>query len=135
MAETGKYRIHKLWIKGPKQGSSEVILDNLPGFPDGISRRSDGSGNFWVAIISPRKKFVDFVHPFPWLKWVGLKLRPILPLKPEKGGYVIEMTGDGEVVRTLQSTSVNGISAATEREGKLYLAHLQASQVDVKELV
>src|SRR6185295_11226442 len=35
--ETGLYRVLKVWLTGPKQGQREVFIDNLPGFPDGIS--------------------------------------------------------------------------------------------------
>ena len=41
------YRIQKYWLKGPKAGTSEIIMDNLPGFPDNIS--SNGKGIYWVA--------------------------------------------------------------------------------------
>ena len=53
VVETGKYRVHRVWlnqgpakvvsadspagIAGPKYGTSEIFIDNLPGFPDGIS--------------------------------------------------------------------------------------------------
>src|ERR1051325_755241 len=37
VVETGKYRIHRYWLNGPKQGQSEIFIKNLPGFPDGIS--------------------------------------------------------------------------------------------------
>ena len=45
--ETGKYRILKYFLKGPKMGKTEVLIDNLPGFPDGIS--NNGEDIFWLA--------------------------------------------------------------------------------------
>src|SRR5688500_13388611 len=36
VAETGKYRVRRVWLTGPKQGQADVFIDNLPGFPDGI---------------------------------------------------------------------------------------------------
>jgi len=30
----------------------EVILDNLPGFPDNINNAEDGT--FWIGLVSPR---------------------------------------------------------------------------------
>ena len=34
--ETFRYRITRYWLTGVRAGSSEVFIDNLPGFPDGI---------------------------------------------------------------------------------------------------
>ena len=35
--ETWRYRVIRYWLKGDKAGSHDVFIDNLPGFPDGIS--------------------------------------------------------------------------------------------------
>lgn len=35
--ETGMYRVLRFWLSGPKAGQSDIFIDNLPGFPDGIS--------------------------------------------------------------------------------------------------
>lgn len=35
--ETYRYRIVRYWLKGPKVGTHETFIDNLPGFPDNIS--------------------------------------------------------------------------------------------------
>ena len=49
-------------------GSLEVFLDNLPGFPDGVSRASDG--NFWVAINSaPIPKAFNVLMTSRILRW------------------------------------------------------------------
>ena len=50
-------------------GSLEILLDNLPGFPDGVSRASDG--NFWVAINSaPVPKVVGVAMGSRVLRWI-----------------------------------------------------------------
>ena len=46
--ETGTYRVQKYWLTGEKAGTAEVIIDNLPGFPDNIVRGRDG--RFWVGL-------------------------------------------------------------------------------------
>ena len=49
-------------------GSLEVFLDNLPGFPDGVSKASDG--NFWVAINSaPIPKAFNVLVTSKILRW------------------------------------------------------------------
>ena len=50
--ETSEYRIHKYWLQGDKAGTSEVIVKNLPGFPDNIV--TGQNGRFWFGLVSPR---------------------------------------------------------------------------------
>ncbi len=45
--ETSRYRVLRYWLTDKRV---EVLIDNLSGFPDGIS--SDGDGVYWVAIAS-----------------------------------------------------------------------------------
>ena len=59
VAETGLYRVVRVWLSGSKQGQHEVFIDNLPGFPDGIS--SNGKDKFWLAIVTPRDSVLDNV--------------------------------------------------------------------------
>ncbi|MEM6730391.1 MAG: SMP-30/gluconolactonase/LRE family protein, partial [Myxococcota bacterium] len=35
--ETSRYRVQKFWLRGPRTGERQVLIENLPGFPDGIS--------------------------------------------------------------------------------------------------
>jgi predicted ester cyclase len=48
--ESSAFRVTRYWLTGPKQGESDVFIENLPGQPDGIS--SDGEGMFWLAVVS-----------------------------------------------------------------------------------
>lgn len=38
----------KYYIEGPKAGSVEMFVENLPGIPDNI--RYDGHGLYWIAL-------------------------------------------------------------------------------------
>eukprot|EP00775_Hariotina_reticulata_P007690 gene7690-7890_t len=51
LAETDRIRVVKYWIKGPKAGIVEPLLENLPGVPDGVSTAPDGQ--FWVGLVNP----------------------------------------------------------------------------------
>ncbi|HJT67095.1 MAG TPA: SMP-30/gluconolactonase/LRE family protein [Pyrinomonadaceae bacterium] len=53
--ETGMYRVQRYWLTGPKQGQADVFIDNLPGFPDGISsnreyKSSEAKDNSSVSV-------------------------------------------------------------------------------------
>ena len=66
VCETARYRLHRVWLRGPKQGQSEIFIDNLPGFPDGVS--SNGKDKFWLAVVAPRDATLDKLLPHPFLR-------------------------------------------------------------------
>ena len=123
--ETYRYRTRRYWLSGPRAGSDEVYLDNLPGFPDGVS--SNDRGTFWLALFTVRNATMDRLHPYVWIKRQMSKLpRAILP-KPRRYGFVLEVAEDGTVLRTLQDPTgerVPQITSAEEAGGYLYLGNL-----------
>ncbi len=125
VVETARYCIHRAWLSGPRAGESEIFIDNLPGFPDGVS--CNGVDRFWVAIVSPRSPVMDFAHPRPWLKRAMLRLpRSLLPA-PKHDGHVIGLDLDGRIVTTLRDPTGQRFSLITsveEHEGMLYLGSL-----------
>ena len=100
VAETGNYRIHRYWLQGPKAGQSEVIIDNLPGFPDNINNGLNG--RFWVGLVAPRKKILDDFSASPFVRKMMLRVPVFLQPKAELSSHVIAITGDGEVLMNLQ---------------------------------
>lgn len=40
-------------------GQTEVMIDSLPGFPDGVSLAEDG--NFWITLVAPNQPFVKLL--------------------------------------------------------------------------
>ena len=97
--ETGGYRITRYWIRGPKAGTSDIFIDNLPGFPDGIA--ADRKGTFWVALYTVRNRALDLVHPFPTIKAIMPLLPPSLSPKPRPYGLVIALDEGGRIVESL----------------------------------
>ena len=125
VAETGRYRLWKLWLRGDRRNLKEVIIENLPGFPDNL--QLSPRGTLWVALYSSRKRLLDMIHPYPWFKDATASLPPSLRPKPSKWGFVVELTTDGVPVRSLQDPDgdkVPLISAAKERDGYLWLGNL-----------
>jgi len=123
--ETSRYRVRKLWIAGPKAGTDEVLVHNLPGFPDGISTGSNGV--FWIAIASPRNPLLDGAADKPWLRSLMLRLPVFLQPAPERTARAIGIDADGRVVHDLFDPNGEGISLVTsvqERAGHLYLGSL-----------
>lgn len=128
--ETYKYRIWRYWLAGPRAGTSDVFIDNLPGFPDNIS--SNGSGRFYVAFFSMRNPGIDLIHPFPIIKMLLGKIPKVLWARPERYGFVAALDEKGRITGTLQDPSgkhLYGLTSALEHKGFLYLGSLQSDRI------
>ncbi|HRI59667.1 MAG TPA: SMP-30/gluconolactonase/LRE family protein [Saprospiraceae bacterium] len=122
MVETTKYRVLRYWLKGEKAGQSEVFIDNLPGFPNGISIREDGS--FWLGFTTKRSDALDEIHPKPGMKKFVYALPNWLQPKQEKFGMIMNISTDGEILQTLYDTTGNFVPEAgtvKEKDGYLYI--------------
>ena len=99
--ETGEYRVLRYWLKGPKAGTHEVFIDNLPGFPDNIT--FNNRDRFWLAIFAPRDKMLDNLLPGnAYLRTVISKLPAFLQPRPRRHAFVLGLDLSGKVVANLQ---------------------------------
>jgi sugar lactone lactonase YvrE len=119
-AETGAYRISRYWLEGERAGTTEIFAENLPGFPDNISRTEDG--RIWVPLSSPRHPLADLLAPYPFWRKVAARLPEWAQPKESRYGLVVELGPDGRPLRSLHdpSGSVAFVSSAMERDGVLY---------------
>lgn len=125
VAETGKYRIRRFWLKDPKQGMDDTFIDNLPGFPDGIS--SNGADKFWLALVTPRQSLFDKLLPRPFLRKVVFRLPKFIQPAPERYSFVIALDSQGRVVENLQNGAADcyaQIANVVERDNKLYFGSI-----------
>jgi sugar lactone lactonase YvrE len=130
VVETAAYRIHRVWLNGAKQGQSDIFIDNLPGFPDGIS--SNGKDKFWLALVTPRDSGLDKLLPHPFLRKVVARLPKFLQPAPKRYSFVISLDANGRVVENLQNGSPDcyaEIANAVERNGTLYFGSIGESTV------
>ena len=141
VAETGTYRVLKIdrgsnaidagkalreWSAGVA-----VLLDNLPGFPDNLTRGADG--RFWTGFTKPRSDAIDGMSDKPWLRSLTLRLPRTLWPVPAAYGHVIAFDEQGHVLLDLQDPSgqLPETSGATEHEGVLYVQSLHADAFGV----
>jgi sugar lactone lactonase YvrE len=149
VAETGKYRVLRVWLSGPNAaqgatsgsgqshiptsgqseaanyGQSEVFIDNLPGFPDGIS--SNGRDKFWLALVTPRQAVFDRLLPHPFLRKVVYRLPKSLQPAPQRYSFVLALDPQGRVIENLQNPSSDcyaQIANVIEHNGSLYFGSI-----------
>lgn len=128
--ETYRYRITRYWLKGPKAGTRDIFIDNLPGFPDNIS--SDRQGTFWLALFTVRNDIVDRLHPYPFLKRQLTKLPKSLWPKPEPYGFVVALDETGRIIDSFQDPTGEHLREVTsvKRIGdKLYMGSLHNDRI------
>lgn len=126
--ETTRYRVMRLWLSGEKQGQLEIVVDALPGMPDGISRASDGG--FWVAMVSPRSAVLDGLAPYPWLRKIIARLPAALLPAVKPFAMVIKLDAAGNPTHVLHdpaSRRISHISSVEEAAGALYLGSFSTS--------
>jgi sugar lactone lactonase YvrE len=124
VAETGSYRIWKYYLRGANKGESEVLIDNLPGFPDNVHSGLDG--RYWVGLTSPRSGVLDQLSEKPLLREMVQRLPAFMRPNVVPYGHVIAFMGDGTITHSLQNPS--GSFAATtgvwEAADYLYISSL-----------
>ena len=123
--ETFMYRIQKYWLKGDKAGTSEIFIENLPGFPDNVF--SNEKGIFWVALFNPRHNFVEISSNKPLLRKMVLRLPELLQPQPINHSFVLGIDEGGKVVHNLQykaDDAYSPITSVKQYENNLYFGSL-----------
>lgn len=131
VAETGKYRVWRidvaangLDVRAGASPQAAVVFDNLPGYPDNLTRGQEG--RLWLGFSGPRSPDVDAMAGKPFLRELTLRLpRALWPL-PKRYGHVMAFSEDGRVLADLQDPSgaypeTTGVTETTDR---LYIQNL-----------
>jgi sugar lactone lactonase YvrE len=149
VAETAAKRVWKVFLKGEKAGTKSVLLDTLPGYPDGICRASpvtidtestnSSVDAFWVAVIvkdSPILKLI--IKGGKHARWIASWLLQVIPPPVKPFGMVMKISGEaGEVLKVYRDPKgkvISGISGCQEVDNKLWLGHLSGNYVSYLEL-
>ncbi|GJN38586.1 hypothetical protein PR202_gb27643 [Eleusine coracana subsp. coracana] len=108
VASTGPCKLLKVWIEGPKAGSSELFAD-LPGYPDNV--RPDQKGGYWVALH--REKYE-------------------LPFGPDSHLLAIRIDANGQKVQDMRgSKSVRPTEAVEREDGRIYFGSVELPYVGI----
>ena len=131
-AESWACRINRFWLDGPKKGQKEVLVDQLPGYPDNINRASDGT--YWVAIMGMRTPALDLALSMPaFRKRMARRIAADQWLYPNLNiGCVARFDDQGEVHESLwdrKATNHPMITSMREHKGWLYLGGITNNRI------
>ena len=131
-AETFGCSIKRYWFAGPKKGAVEVVMDNLPGYPDNINLASDG--NYWLALVGMRSPSLDLAWKMPGFRRRMAKRVPVDEwLFPNiNTGCVVKFNEQGKIVESfwdLRGENHPMITSMREHRGYLYLGGILNNRI------
>ncbi|GAA4945302.1 SMP-30/gluconolactonase/LRE family protein [Actinoplanes utahensis] len=132
IAETTGYRIRRHWLTGPRAGSTEILVENLAGFPDNMSLGGDGL--LWVGIAAPRDALLDRLLPLPGvLRTLLWNLPAAIRPKAVPIAWAMAFTLDGAPVHDLRAAdgSYGFVTSAASHDGTVVLGSLTESDVAI----
>lgn len=131
-AETWACRISRYWFDGPKKGTVETVIADLPGYPDNINRASDGS--YWLALVGIRTPALDLALRMPgFRRRMARRVAPDEWLYPNiNTGCVLRFDENGTIIETLWDRSGDNhpmITSMREHKGHLYIGGILNNRV------
>lgn len=133
VAETGRRTVVRLWLTGERAGSRDLLVDDLPGYPDNLSRGSDGL--VWVTIASPRDPLVEALRTrLPLLlRKAVTRLPAVVQPRPRRTVRVQAYDDAGRLVHDLDADASDFHMATGVREhhGEVWLGSLHESALAV----
>ncbi len=131
-AETFGCSIKRYWFAGPKKGDVEIVMDNLPGYPDNINLASDG--NYWLALVGMRSPSLDLAWKMPGFRRRMAKRVPVDEwLFPNiNTGCVVKFNEQGKILESfwdLKGLNHPMITSMREHRGYLYLGGIANNRI------
>jgi sugar lactone lactonase YvrE len=135
VAESAGRTVVRLWLKGERAGTRDLLCADLPGYPDNIARGSDGL--IWVTIASPRDPVVELLQraPLP-LRKIVTRVPEALQPKPKRTVRVQAFDDAGELVHDISgdATGYHMVTGVREHDGRIWLGGLQEPAVGMMSL-
>ena len=132
VAETVARTVVRFWLTGPKAGQRDLLCEDLPGYPDNISRGSDGL--IWVALPSTRDPLVERVLRSPGIVRKALSSVPqALQPQPKRVVRVQAFDDAGTCVHDLSADAAefHMVTGVREHRGQVWLGSLEEPAVAV----
>jgi len=131
-AETWGCRVSRYWLEGPKAGTTETVIADLPGYPDNINRGSRGT--YWVALAGTRTPSYDLAMTMPaFRRRMARRVAGDEWLFPNvNAGCVVHFDASGRVLESLWDRNGDNHPAITsmrEHRGFLYLGGVTNNRI------
>ncbi|CAA9389420.1 MAG: hypothetical protein AVDCRST_MAG32-2216 [uncultured Nocardioides sp.] len=132
VAETAARTVVRHWLSGSRAGQRDLLVDDLPGYPDNISRGSDG--HIWVTIASPTDPLVERLQKAPLpLRRAVTRIPEKLQPKPKRTIRVQAYDATGGLVHDLDlaDEGYHMVTGVREHEGRVWVGSLHEPAVAV----
>ncbi|NPC44405.1 SMP-30/gluconolactonase/LRE family protein [Nocardioides sp. zg-1230] len=136
VAECRGRTVVRHWLSGPRAGERDHLATDLPGYPDNISRGSDGL--IWVAVASPVDGLVERLGSAPMvLRRAITKIPEALQPKPAQTIRVQAYDDEGRLVHDLdvdrpdRGPGFHMVTGVREHGGRIWLGSLHEPSVAV----
>ena len=134
VAETFSARVMRVWLRGERAGQSDVFVDQLPGFPDGVSRRE--GGGFWIALVNP-PSVVAWVTPYRAARSAIAHTIDLIQPLVKRWGAVAHVGHDGKKLTLMLDRlgeRVQSIPAVHQHGRRLIFGNLQGNYASYLDL-
>ena len=131
-AETWGCRVSRYYFDGPKAGTVEPVIPDLPGYPDNINRASDGT--YWLALVGMRTPSLDLA-----LKMPGFRRRMARRVAPDEWlypnintGCILRFDDAGRILEVMWDLGGENhpmITSMREHKGHLYIGGLLNNRI------
>jgi sugar lactone lactonase YvrE len=135
VAESGGRSVLRRWLTGPRTGQTDLLVDDLPGYPDNIARGSDGL--IWVTVASPTIPLLERIMtgPVP-LRRLAWRMPQRLQPQAQRSAHVLAFDDTGRTVHDLRldPTGYHFVTGVREHDGRVWLGSLEESAIAVLDL-
>ena len=135
VAETGGRTVVRHWLTGPNTGRTDLLVEDLPGYPDNIARGSDGL--IWVTVPSPTLPLLERIMTAPVpLRRLAWRLPDAVQPQPKRSVHVMAFDDLGRTVHDLRrdATGYHLVTGVREHDGRVWLGSLEEPAVAVLDL-
>lgn len=139
VAETGARTVVRHWISGPNKGMRDRLCTDLPGYPDNISRGTDGL--IWISIASPTDPLVERLQQAPMaLRRLATALPEAVQPKPKETVRAVAYDERGKLVHDVDirpaehGASYHMVTGVREHDGRLWMGSLHEPAIAAYDL-
>lgn len=130
VAETGAARITRLWVAGPKSGSSEIFAENMAGLPDNMSVTDDGL--LLVAWVQPNGSDLARISALPFFaRWLIVRLPSFMVPKPVDRLMLVLFDFEGNLINSIdqEAAGYHFVTGARQIGEWVYLGSIEEDAV------